>query len=97
MKNPVCVECERNGIVRVCDVVDHKIPIRFRPDLRLDPKNWWSLCTDCHQGIKYRMERYAEKANMVDDLIMWCDDPEKRPAALKQATRKQRKREEYVV
>jgi hypothetical protein len=94
---PVCAECERKGIITPCDVVDHKIPVRCRPELRLDPKNWWSLCTRCHQGIKRRMEAYAEKAGLVGDLIAWCDDPSTRPAGLQQSSRKRKTRETMVV
>lgn len=94
--HPICVECERKGIIVVVDVVDHKIPVADRPDLRLDPKNWWSLCTLCHNGIKRRMENYARKANMVDQLQLWCDDPESRPAGLK-TDRVRKVKEEMVV
>lgn len=95
--HPVCVECERKGIIVVVDVVDHKIPIEYRPDLRLDPKNWWSLCHSCHNGIKRRMEAYAAKAGMIESLIMWCDEPETRPAALKKERPRRGAREEMVV
>lgn len=96
-QHPVCEECQRGDIIVPSDVVDHKIPVHLRPDLRLDPKNWWALCHLCHNGIKRRMEAYAVKANMVDDLIMWCDDPTTRPAALRQASRRRPKREEMIV
>ena len=90
-KNPVCVECERKGIYVLVDVVDHKIPVTIRPDLRLDPKNWWSICHSCHNGIKRRMEAYAVKAGMVDFLPLWCDDPSARPGALKFERRRKQK------
>lgn len=92
----MCVECERKGFIVVVDVVDHKIPVVDRPNLRLDPKNWWSLCAGCHNGIKRRMENYARKANMVDLLILWCDEPETRPEALK-TDRVRKVKEEMVV
>ena len=93
---PICVECERNGLTVLADVVDHKIPIEFRPDLRLDPKNRWSLCHHCHNGIKRRMEAYAIKAKMIDLLISWCDDPATRPAALT-TTRTRRRKKEMLI
>lgn len=95
--NPCCAECEHAGIVSPADVVDHKIPIVDRPELRLDPKNWWSLCTLCHNGIKRRMEAYARKARMIDMLIEWCNDPSTRPAALLQAPRARKVKETMVV
>lgn len=94
--NPVCVECERNGIIHPVDVVDHKIPIEYRPDLRLDPKNWWSLCHFCHNGIKRRLEAYAAARGMVEMLIFWCDNPQERPAGLK-TFRARRRKEEMIV
>lgn len=95
-RSPACVECERKGRIIAADVVDHKIPIRFRPDLRLDRKNRWSLCHGCHQGIKKRMEAYAEKLGEAEVLILWCDEPETRPEALKFDRRRPGK-EEMIV
>ena len=87
-KFPVCDECERRGFIVPVDVVDHKIPVRCRPDLRLDPKNWWSLCHFCHQGMKKRMEAFAIATGQVDKLQIWCDDPSTRPPELQYAVRK---------
>jgi hypothetical protein len=95
-QSPVCIECERKGYIVPVDVVDHKIPVTERDHLRLDPKNWWSLCHSCHNGIKRRMERYAIKAGMVDFLPLWCDDPSSRPRALQQSSRR-KLREEMIV
>lgn len=95
-KSPVCIECERKGFIVLVDVVDHKIPVADREDLRLDPKNHWSLCHSCHNGIKRRMELYARKANMIEKLTLWCDEPESRPAALK-TDRVRKVKEEMVV
>ena len=94
-QSPLCVECDRKGRTVLADVVDHKIPIRWRPDLRLDPKNHWALCTACHNGFKRRLEAYAEAAKKVDELILWCDDPMSRPKALLKPWR--RPREEMIV
>lgn len=92
---PICVECERHEFIVVCDVVDHKIPVSERPELRMDPANWWSLCHSCHNGIKRRMEAYAKKAGLIDKLILWCDDPSSRPAAL--LTSRGAKKQEMIV
>lgn len=86
-KYPLCKECERHDIIVLCDVVDHKIPVTARPELRLDPKNHWGLCHDCHNGIKRRMEAYALRSKQVDMLILWCDDPSTRPPALEMRAR----------
>lgn len=79
---PFCAECEHKGLTILCDAVDHKIPVKCRPDLRMVPSNWWSLCNLCHNGIKRRMEGYAIKAGLIDKLPAWCDDPSTRPPAL---------------
>lgn len=94
--SPVCIECERKGLASLAAVVDHKIPVRERPELRLVKWNRWSLCHFCHQGIKKRMEAYAKKAGMIDLLAEWCDDPSARPAALQRASRR-RGKEEMIV
>lgn len=84
--HPFCIECGHRGQVQTADVVDHKIPVRARDDLFWEPSNHWGLCSACH-GWKYRMERYAEAANQVDQLILWCDQPETRPKAFRTGVR----------
>lgn len=95
-KHPLCGECQHQGITRPCDLVDHKIPARARPDLFWTRENWWGLCTDCHNGMKMRMERYAESRGLVDKLMMWCDDPSTRPPAL-EIRRSTAPKEEFLV
>lgn len=82
---PLCAECQHHGRVIPADVVDHKIPVRDRPDLRLTKSNWWSLCHVCHNGIKARMETFARRSDMIDFLPMWCDDLSSRPPSLREA------------
>lgn len=48
-ENPICVMCEREGRTALVEEVDHIIPVKVRPDLRLDPSNLQSLCKSCHQ------------------------------------------------
>lgn len=47
-RNPLCEECKRKGIITVATEVDHIIPIKLRPDLRLEWTNLQSLCKSCH-------------------------------------------------
>lgn len=42
--HPRCVECGAPA-----QAVDHVLPVRERPDLRLDPSNLQSLCRSHHQ------------------------------------------------
>ena len=54
-KNPLCVMCGDNGIIKEGNVVDHIIPRRQGgSDYNLD--NLQTLCNSCH-GIKSRNER----------------------------------------
>lgn len=50
--NPWCVYCEEIGINTLAQCVDHKVPHRGNITLFRDPKNWQSLCFDCHNRIK---------------------------------------------
>lgn len=45
--NPLCVECEKKGLVVAATVVDHPIPINAG-GARLSEDNAQSLCESCH-------------------------------------------------
>lgn len=45
---PLCRHCLERGEIVVATDVDHIIPIRIDPDLRLDDSNLQSLCHYCH-------------------------------------------------
>ena len=47
-RNPLCVECMRNGEVRPATVVDHIIPHRGDRRLFWDETNWQPLCAAHH-------------------------------------------------
>lgn len=49
--NPLCVECERKGLVRHADLVDHIKPVKEHPELFHDWRNLRSLCQRCHNEI----------------------------------------------
>jgi 5-methylcytosine-specific restriction protein A len=46
--NPLCVNCERNGIVRLATERDHII--NLADGGTDDPSNTQGLCKDCHQA-----------------------------------------------
>lgn len=46
--NPLCVECEKKGIVAAATCVDHIVPHRGDLGLFWDTDNWQSLCETCH-------------------------------------------------
>ncbi|WP_084638924.1 HNH endonuclease signature motif containing protein [Haliea salexigens] len=47
-KHPICLHCERRGMVTTATDVDHIIP--HKGDMRLfwDSSNWQPLCKRCH-------------------------------------------------
>lgn len=47
-ENPLCEECQKNGVITSATVVDHDKPRRLRPDLELEYSNLRSLCESCH-------------------------------------------------
>jgi len=50
--NPLCEECLRNGMVTAAEEVHHIVPIRVRPELRLEWGNLMSVCRSCHERIE---------------------------------------------
>ena len=78
-KHPFCRFCEQDGFECVpAECVDHIIPISDG-GARFDPENCQSLCNKHHYGTKERMQVYARKMGMVDQLPRWCADPNLRP------------------
>ena len=47
-KHPMCVACERQGILTMATDVDHIIAHRGDKRLFWDSQNWQSLCHSCH-------------------------------------------------
>lgn len=47
-RNPLCVECEKAGIIETAKDVDHIVPLAVRPDLAFDLDNLQGLCRACH-------------------------------------------------
>lgn len=56
-EHPLCVRCERAGLVVASSVVDHVTPHRGDPRLFWDPANHQALCATCHSGDKQREEK----------------------------------------
>lgn len=46
--NPLCVECERHGVIRAASVVDHIDPHHGDETVFWDDKRWQALCVSCH-------------------------------------------------
>ncbi|WP_176506372.1 HNH endonuclease [Pseudomonas urethralis] len=60
-KHPLCVYCERQGLVTAANVVDHIVPHRGDMTLFWNRENWQSLCGPCHDQVK----KAEESAGLV--------------------------------
>jgi len=47
-RNPLCVECQKEGKLTPATIVDHIIPHKGNHDLFWDESNWQALCKRCH-------------------------------------------------
>ena len=54
MYNPLCEECERNGLTTVATEVDHIISITVSWERRTDWINIQSICKPCHSSKTYQ-------------------------------------------
>lgn len=62
-ENPLCAECERQGVIRPADELDHIIPIAERPDLFWDfDGNIQGLCRPHHESKTARENRRMTEA-----------------------------------
>jgi 5-methylcytosine-specific restriction protein A len=62
--DPMCVACERNGIVTPANEVDHIVPVSTNPDGMFDYDNLQSLCKSCHSR-KTRNEINADRGRQA--------------------------------
>lgn len=58
--NPLCAECERSGIIKASEVVDHIIPYPVCKDF-WDQSNWQALCTRCNADKGNRDKKIINK------------------------------------
>lgn len=55
-RNPLCVECQKLGVVREATDIDHIVPHRGDYDLFWDIDNLQGLCKSCHSSKTGRGE-----------------------------------------
>ncbi|MEE4804624.1 HNH endonuclease signature motif containing protein [Pseudomonas alliivorans] len=56
-KHPLCKRCHQQGIAEPAAVVDHITPHKGDMVLFWDRTNWQSLCGNCHNSYKQRLEK----------------------------------------
>jgi 5-methylcytosine-specific restriction endonuclease McrA len=52
-RDKVCRKCSLEESPIMASEIDHIIPLKDRPDLRLDPPNLQALCKKCHSSKTY--------------------------------------------
>lgn len=60
-EHPLCEYCEREGRVMAASVVDHRIPHRGDQKVFWDTSGWVPLCPHCHNSVKQREEKAADR------------------------------------
>jgi hypothetical protein len=78
-REPLCRECLFRGRRQVWELTNHTIPVRDRPDLRLDRDNLSSLCQRCHDTTIRMLEELARAAGDIELMDAWLADPSTRP------------------
>jgi 5-methylcytosine-specific restriction protein A len=63
-RNPLCVECERQGRITPATVVDHIIPHKGNLELFWDEDNLQALCKPCHDRKTAKEGRWGEKGKV---------------------------------
>lgn len=78
-REPLCRECYFRGRHRPWELTNHVIPLRDRPDLRLDAKNLSSSCKSCHDSVIRELEGIARRMGDISLMVDWLSDPSTRP------------------
>jgi 5-methylcytosine-specific restriction endonuclease McrA len=76
---PTCRECYFRGRLNKAEIVNHIIPVRLRPDLRLAKDNLSSVCKAHHDTVIRDLEAIAEQMDEIELLRSWLEDPSTRP------------------
>jgi len=64
-KAPLCSYCKAQGLIVAASVADHIKPHKGNDALFYDPDNLQSLCKQCHDSHKQRLEKSG--------LVIGCD------------------------
>ena len=58
-ENPLCEQCQTNGIATAAEEVHHKVSIAEAPWLRLEWSNLMALCVPCHRRLDEARRRVS--------------------------------------
>ena len=59
-RNPLCAQCNKEGIIEAAVITDHIIPKDICPD-PWDQTNWQGLCKKCHAKKSARDKKHFRK------------------------------------
>jgi len=69
-QNPLCVKCKEENIIMPATEIDHIIPLKIAPQLRLDVNNLSSLCKPHHSQKTY-LETLDKTRNLKLTNKLW--------------------------
>ena len=72
-RDPLCVRCQRRGLIVPSTVVNHKRPHKGDRDLFFDERNCEGTCKACHDGPIQSSERRGFSSEVGEDG--WPVDP----------------------
>ena len=58
-ENPLCEQCQSNGVATAAEEVHHKVSIADAPWLRLEWSNLMAVCVPCHRRIDEARRRVS--------------------------------------
>lgn len=69
-QNPLCAKCLEINQLTPATEIDHIIPLKIDPSLRLDPNNLQCLCKKCHSEKTYN-ETLANTQKLEPAKKLW--------------------------
>lgn len=78
-REPLCRECYFRGRKTPWELTNHVLPVRDRPDLRLDRENLSSMCKAHHDTVIRELEDLAREKGDIGLMVAWLADPASRP------------------
>jgi len=68
-RDPLCKQCEKEGILKSSVDIDHIEDIIDKPHLRLEPSNLQGLCKECHSQKTYESIKDRIKQGRINNIL----------------------------
>lgn len=69
VKEPYCRECVKKGRITFGHLVDHIIPLKLAPNLKLTESNHQTLCHSCHNKKRAAEQRMYQDREITQPLV----------------------------